>query len=146
MAPSLIAPASQGFLAAEFHVSATLINLTLTTYMIFQGFTPLIIGDLADSAGRRPAYIYCFIVYIGANIGLALCPNYAALLVLLHPLHERVAELCVLLPRLRRRRTALGHRVADVLADAVLRVRRTVHDPVPAAGVGDVVADQRCAR
>ncbi|KAF4556403.1 Multidrug transporter QDR2-like protein [Elsinoe fawcettii] len=69
-------------LALDFGVSATLINLTITTYMIFQGFVPLLVGDLADSVGRRPAYILCFTLYIAANIGLALCPNYAALLVL----------------------------------------------------------------
>ena len=37
---------------------------------------------LADSAGRRPAYTICFVIYIGANIGLALQNNYAALFVL----------------------------------------------------------------
>ena len=40
------------------------------------------IAGFSDGAGRRPAYIYCFIVYIAANIGLALQRNYAALLVL----------------------------------------------------------------
>ncbi|GAB7339841.1 hypothetical protein MBLNU457_6379t1 [Dothideomycetes sp. NU457] len=69
-------------LSADFHVSATLINLTLTTYTIFQGLAPTFVGDLADMAGRRPAYIFCFVVYIGANIGLALCKNYASLLIL----------------------------------------------------------------
>ncbi|PYH95683.1 MFS transporter [Aspergillus ellipticus CBS 707.79] len=69
-------------LANELHVTDTLINLTITTYMIFQGLAPAIFGGLADSAGRRPAYIICFTIYIGANIGLALQRNYAALLVL----------------------------------------------------------------
>ncbi|PWY67883.1 MFS general substrate transporter [Aspergillus heteromorphus CBS 117.55] len=69
-------------LADELHVSDTLINLTVTTYMIFQGLAPAIFGGLADSAGRRPAYIICFTIYIAANIGLALQRNYAALLVL----------------------------------------------------------------
>ncbi|PNS14641.1 Quinidine resistance protein 1 [Sphaceloma murrayae] len=69
-------------LSLEFGVSATLINLTITTYMVLQGFVPLLVGDLADAVGRRPAYLLCIVVYIGANIGLALCPNYAALLVL----------------------------------------------------------------
>ncbi|KAF2219642.1 putative florfenicol exporter [Elsinoe ampelina] len=69
-------------LAVDFGVSASLINLTITTYMIFQGIVPLLMGDLADTVGRRPAYILCFILYISANIGLALCPDYASLLVL----------------------------------------------------------------
>lgn len=49
---------------------------------IFQGLSPMFIGDFADKAGRRPAYILCFIIYIAANIGLALQNNYAALFVL----------------------------------------------------------------
>src|ERR1700709_1578203 len=32
----------------ELGVSATLINLTLTSYMVFQGLAPTIFGDLAD--------------------------------------------------------------------------------------------------
>lgn len=42
----------------------------------------MMIAGFSDGAGRRPAYIYCFIVYIAANIGLALQRNYPALLVL----------------------------------------------------------------
>lgn len=40
------------------------------------------VAGFSDGAGRRPVYIYCFIVYIASNIGLALQRNYAALLVL----------------------------------------------------------------
>ena len=42
----------------------------------------MMIAGFSDGAGRRPAYIYCFVVYMGANIGLALQRNYAALMVL----------------------------------------------------------------
>lgn len=42
----------------------------------------MMIAGFSDGAGRRPAYIYCFIVYIAANVGLALQRKYAALLVL----------------------------------------------------------------
>jgi hypothetical protein len=69
-------------LSKDFHVTSTLMNLTLTSYMIFQGLAPTIFGDLADMAGRRPAYTIGFVIYIGANIGLALQSSYAALLVL----------------------------------------------------------------
>lgn len=69
-------------LKADLHVSSSLINLTLTSFMIFQGLAPTFVGDLADMAGRRPAYIITFIVYIGANIGLALQNSYAALFLL----------------------------------------------------------------
>ena len=69
-------------LARDLQVSNGLINLTLTSYMIFQGFAPTIFGDLGDMTGRRPAYIIGFVIYIGANIGLALQNQYAALFVL----------------------------------------------------------------
>ncbi|KAK6437606.1 hypothetical protein LTR95_006204, partial [Oleoguttula sp. CCFEE 5521] len=69
-------------LADDFHVTPSNINLTLTTYMIFQGLAPTIFGDLSDMAGRRPAYMIAFTVYLGACIGLANCKTFAALLVL----------------------------------------------------------------
>lgn len=69
-------------LARDLNVSNSLINLTLTSYMIFQGLAPTFIGDIADTLGRRPAYAICFIVYIAANIGLALQNSYAALFIL----------------------------------------------------------------
>ena len=37
-------------------------------------------GNLSDTAGRRPVYVLCFAIYIFANIGLALQRNYWALL------------------------------------------------------------------
>ena len=69
-------------LSADLHVSSQLINLSLTTYMIFQGLAPTFMGNLADTAGRRPAYLIGFIIYLGATIGLALQTSYPALLVL----------------------------------------------------------------
>ena len=69
-------------LAADLRVSNELINLSLTSYMIFQGLAPTIFGDLADMTGRRPTYILGFMIYIGANVGLALQNDYVALLVL----------------------------------------------------------------
>ena len=47
-----------------------------------QGLSPTFIGSWSDQAGRRPLYIVCFVIYICANIGLALQSNYAALIVL----------------------------------------------------------------
>ena len=67
-------------LADDFNVSVSKINLTVTTYLVFQGITPMFIGGFADTLGRRPAYIICFTIYIAANIGLARSPNYASLL------------------------------------------------------------------
>ncbi|KJZ79855.1 hypothetical protein HIM_00569 [Hirsutella minnesotensis 3608] len=69
-------------LADDLDVSISLINLTLTSYMILQGLSPTVFGDFGDMAGRRPAFIVAFSIYLCANIGLALQRNYAALLVL----------------------------------------------------------------
>ncbi|KAI0965778.1 MFS general substrate transporter [Xylaria arbuscula] len=71
-----------GQLASDLQVSVTQINLTVTTYMIVQGIAPMFVGSLADSAGRRPAYLLCFIIYIAACVGCALTPNYGGLLAL----------------------------------------------------------------
>ncbi|CAG7925789.1 unnamed protein product [Penicillium olsonii] len=71
-----------GTIADDLNVSTSLINLTVTSYMIFQGIAPMFIGDFADRTGRRPAYIICFVIYIASNIGLALQDSYAALIVL----------------------------------------------------------------
>ncbi|KAK4184810.1 major facilitator superfamily domain-containing protein [Podospora australis] len=68
-------------LADEFNVIDAEINLTITTYMIFQGITPMFIGGFADSAGWRPAYLICFVIYIAANVGLAMSQSYTSLLV-----------------------------------------------------------------
>ncbi|KAK1759157.1 putative transporter AQR1 [Echria macrotheca] len=69
-------------IAADLGVSVGLINLTLTTYMVMQAIAPPLVGDLGDTAGRRPAFIVCFSIYVVANLALALQHNYAALLVL----------------------------------------------------------------
>ncbi|KAB8261258.1 major facilitator superfamily domain-containing protein [Aspergillus pseudonomiae] len=69
-------------LAKDMHVSISLINLTITTYLILQGISPSFTGSFSDVYGRRIAYIFCFTTYIGANIGLALQSDYAALMVL----------------------------------------------------------------
>ncbi|KAL8964981.1 MAG: hypothetical protein Q9183_004100, partial [Haloplaca sp. 2 TL-2023] len=70
------------YLGRDLHVSLELINLTITAYLVCQGIVPSIVGDTADMIGRRPVYIVSFIVYLAANIGLALQDSYPALLVL----------------------------------------------------------------
>ncbi|OOF98443.1 hypothetical protein ASPCADRAFT_165020 [Aspergillus carbonarius ITEM 5010] len=69
-------------LAHDLHVSVSQINLTITTFMIFQGVAPLVTGSISDVYGRRPTMLVCLITYIGVNIGLALQDNYIALIVL----------------------------------------------------------------
>ncbi|GAB7353533.1 hypothetical protein MBLNU459_g3972t1 [Dothideomycetes sp. NU459] len=69
-------------IAKDLNVTNSAANLTVTTYMIIQGLAPMITAGFSDSAGRRPAYIICFVIYLAANLGLALQNNYAALMVL----------------------------------------------------------------
>ena len=49
--------------------------------MLFQGLAPSFWGPLADSYGRRPIFLSTLLVYMLANIGLALTPNFASLMV-----------------------------------------------------------------
>ncbi|OTA98285.1 hypothetical protein M426DRAFT_259339 [Hypoxylon sp. CI-4A] len=69
-------------LAQELGVSTSLINLTVTTYLILQGVAPSFLGNFADVYGRRPAYMICCVIYLAANIGLAVQDSYAALITL----------------------------------------------------------------
>ncbi|CAK7207228.1 hypothetical protein SEUCBS139899_010037 [Sporothrix eucalyptigena] len=69
-------------IAEAYHRSIADINLTVTLYQVMQAVAPLVFGDLSDQLGRRPVYMLTFAIYIGANVGLALQNNYAALLVL----------------------------------------------------------------
>jgi MFS family permease len=54
----------------------------LTAMQIFQGIAPTFIGSISDETGRRPSYLICFVIYLGANIGLALQNSYPALFLL----------------------------------------------------------------
>ncbi|KAJ6000007.1 hypothetical protein N7481_000416 [Penicillium waksmanii] len=69
-------------IADDLNVSLELVNLTVTSYLIFQGIAPSLWGPVSDVRGRRIAYICTFIVFIGACIGLAETKNYATLIVL----------------------------------------------------------------
>lgn len=69
-------------IALDLGVTITLINLTVTFYMIVSGITPALVGDMADMIGRRPVYLATFVLYFSANAGLALQKSYPALLIL----------------------------------------------------------------
>ena len=69
-------------IASDLSVSIELINLTVTSYMIFQGLTPTLWGAIADVKGRRLVYIFTFLIYFAACVGLAETRNYATLVVL----------------------------------------------------------------
>ncbi|PSR82028.1 major facilitator superfamily domain-containing protein [Coniella lustricola] len=69
-------------IAQDLKVKTSLVNLSITTYQIFQGIAPSFIGTLSDVKGRRPAYIVTFSIYLIANLALALQNSYPALMVL----------------------------------------------------------------
>lgn len=54
----------------------------MTSYLILQGIAPSIWGPLSDAKGRRVAYFFTFLVFLGACVGLAETKNYATLIVL----------------------------------------------------------------
>ncbi|KAF4447179.1 hypothetical protein F53441_9226 [Fusarium austroafricanum] len=69
-------------IAQDLNISIELINLTVTSYLIFQGLAPSLWGPISDVKGRRVAYALTFIVFLGACIGLAEAKNYATMVVL----------------------------------------------------------------
>jgi MFS family permease len=69
-------------IADDLNVSLELVNLTVTSYLIFQGIAPSFWGPVSDVNGRRIAYACTFLVFLGACIGLAETKNYATLIVL----------------------------------------------------------------
>ncbi|KFX99172.1 hypothetical protein O988_04014 [Pseudogymnoascus sp. VKM F-3808] len=70
-------------LSTHFSVPIQAINLTVTTYAIFQAISPAIFASLADAIGRRPVLLGLITLYSLASLGLALNKNsYAALVVL----------------------------------------------------------------
>ncbi|KAI8630215.1 multidrug resistance protein [Xylariaceae sp. FL1651] len=67
-------------LSEGLSVSIDDINLTITTYMAVATVAPTLVGDTADILGRRPVYMVTLVVYIGANIAIALAKSFHALL------------------------------------------------------------------
>lgn len=70
------------FVARDVRTTVANVNLTVTSYMIMSGIAPAVIGDLADQAGRRPTYMIALVVYLCANIGIAVQNSFVALLLL----------------------------------------------------------------
>ncbi|KAF4809137.1 Multidrug transporter QDR2 [Colletotrichum siamense] len=69
-------------IADDLNVSVELINLTVTTYLIFQGLAPSLWGPISDVKGRKLAYVGTFLVFFGACVGLAEIKTYAGLIIL----------------------------------------------------------------
>ncbi|KAF5978775.1 major facilitator superfamily transporter [Fusarium bulbicola] len=69
-------------IAKDLNVTNSQVNLSITTHLVLQAIAPTFTAQLSDTAGRRPLYMACFVLYMAANLGLALQNNCAALLVL----------------------------------------------------------------
>jgi multidrug resistance protein len=69
-------------IAHDLNVSVELVDLTVTSYLVFQGLAPSLWGPVSDVKGRRIAYCCTFCVFLGACIGLAETENYATLIAL----------------------------------------------------------------
>ncbi|CAJ2501120.1 Uu.00g039730.m01.CDS01 [Anthostomella pinea] len=70
-------------LSRQFGVSIQAINLTVTTYAVFQAISPIIFASLADAFGRRPVMLSLTVIYGCTSLGLTLNKgNYAALVAL----------------------------------------------------------------
>lgn len=65
----------------DLNVTLGAVSLTITSYLIIQGISPVFWGSLSDTLGRRPIYIASFVVYIVANIALSFSPNFTILLI-----------------------------------------------------------------
>ncbi|KAF2105863.1 major facilitator superfamily domain-containing protein [Lophiotrema nucula] len=61
-------------------VSVDKVNLTITSYMAVATIAPTLLGDTADTLGRRPTYIIALSLYFIANLAIALAHSYLALL------------------------------------------------------------------
>ncbi|KPM45975.1 hypothetical protein AK830_g723 [Neonectria ditissima] len=69
-------------IANDLGSSVGMIDLTVTSYLVVSAIAPAIVGDAADTFGRRPLYAITLTLYIAANIGIALQRSAVALLLL----------------------------------------------------------------
>lgn len=69
-------------LADSLHTTIGKINLSVTSYMIVSAVIPSIVGNAADTSGRRPLFLLTLATYFVANIGLAVQSSFPALLML----------------------------------------------------------------
>ncbi|WVR00395.1 hypothetical protein IAU59_007538 [Kwoniella sp. CBS 9459] len=69
-------------MAEALNTTPAKINLTVTSYMIFQAICPTFWGALSDAYGRRLTLISTLTVFFAACIGLALTQHYYQLVIL----------------------------------------------------------------
>ena len=68
-------------LERQFTFSAEVGTLTISMFVVGYCVGPLVWGPLSEYVGRKPVFLGTFVVYTGMQIGCALAPNTAALLI-----------------------------------------------------------------
>ncbi|KAI0808175.1 MFS general substrate transporter [Fomes fomentarius] len=68
-------------LMREFSFSREVGALTISIFVVGYCVGPLLWGPLSESVGRKPVFVGTFLVYTGFQIGSALAPNTAAVLI-----------------------------------------------------------------
>ncbi|KAJ4319202.1 hypothetical protein N0V84_006484 [Fusarium piperis] len=68
--------------ADDLGSSIAMIDLTVTSYLAVSAIAPAVVGDAADTFGRRPLYAVTLTLYLAANVGVALQHSAVALLLL----------------------------------------------------------------
>ncbi|KAK6458995.1 multidrug resistance transporter [Scheffersomyces xylosifermentans] len=58
-------------LSEKFEVSASIVNVSVVAYLLFQGITPSLLAVPADAYGRRPFIISCLLCYAATCVGLS---------------------------------------------------------------------------
>lgn len=69
-------------IADDLGASIGMVDLTVTSYLIVSAIAPAVVGDAADTFGRRPLYAITLTLYVVANVGIALQRSAVALLLL----------------------------------------------------------------
>lgn len=77
-ASNALLPAFPG-IQASYRSTETRVSLTTTVFLLSIGISPIWHAFLSERYGRRPVYIFGFLLYIIASIFCALAPNAAAL-------------------------------------------------------------------
>ena len=57
--------------ARDLKSSISMINLTVTSYLIVSAIAPAFVGDASEIFGRRPLYVVTLALYVAANVAIA---------------------------------------------------------------------------
>ncbi|TEB39025.1 polyamine transporter 1 [Coprinellus micaceus] len=77
----LIASGVFSNIVEEFHMSEIAGILTLSLFVAGYCIGPILWGPLSEQYGRRPIHVWPFVAFLGFQVGAALAPNAASILV-----------------------------------------------------------------